>query len=1346
MRRFVNNNFINFPFIPLIFIILTFLQVSSLVVFAEETIATIPVGDSPEIQNNYNNIENNLQNNSIISNDSKSINSQQTSSTTSAFPSSTSSIEFSMFSVLPNNLNFSNSNENIKDSSENLSHESLFFDSKKNNFQFKGTIPSFVGNNILSNNITKNNLVNALVNDLSGEVTRVSSITLEDCDDCFLSTNDGGEVPEGLLKKLNKFLAENPVTVGETTDTVGNVEGLCKLIVENGGISLEQITKILNDAFPGESNDPAIQGIIECIANESIIPIVDTILNLPAEDGNGNPVNQGESTSSTGITFDYSGTSSSDAFDIVGFECRLDSNDIGDWEECNPLEPFENPDTKVYLPGSFSVGHHTFDVRAYINFGEGPNIYDPEPPRFEWDVIPDTVIESAVDGEDNDLIDDDDPTTTSDSMTFTFVAELDNEPATSEDDIGFVCSLDGEIQDCSSGTFFGTIDYDDLPTGPHTFLVAAYIIDGDIDPTPAIFTWTIVEEDDDDNNPPDDDNNPPDDDNNPSSNNNNPSSPGGSTNVPNEAGGNPNSGGTSPGNAPAGAFPISPITPTAIDPSIPRDITIYQQQYRNAGPINAKYGTQVGNQCILELNNNQTIISENVTQAKANITNAILQQSGQSIEILDLMTIGNTTIATINDCDANVLGNVTTTSPIATEGQFDLYGEIASIAVKDLSNQTKGNKENSNTTTIFNKADKSNTTNNNNSKIGNNLRITTNKTDLSNANTIPTNMKNNESNNSISVTNTKLNITWNQGLPISLSDFTNDTLKNILQNMSDQKINSTLTKETLYNVTFYQFMPLDITRTLLNLTNATLLENGNKILAHQLVNETSRNNTSTANSNITKLSPTSSTEPIDIVIVDTGVSQVHPDLTVYRSLSFVNGTIRIDPESTEDRNGHGSHIAGVINAKDNGYGIVGIAPQDNIRIWSLKVCSDDGVCAISDQLKAIEYITLNADMFDLVNYSIENPYSKLFEKAISESVKAGVPYVVAAGNFAKNATLTTSPASNPDVITVSAIGDSDGKCGGLGPLLDMGRIPDDTFADFSNFGPSIDIAAPGVDIISTYNGTNYGILSGTSMAVPHVTGLAALLKMQNPNASPEELKELIIKSGSSPTSECLENKGIGYFTHDFDDIHEPLLVLPKRMISTETLNLFTDNNISNQTEILKVVNSEQIPANEKTTTKEKGGITEESNKTKSLRDDSKIGVDVITNNNNNNNKNDTKTNSTKQELPTAKVLTTAKPNVTKQEIPTAKPTIEPAKPTATKANVTKQELPITKPTIEPAKPTATKPNVTKQELPTTKPTTKKQQQPSIVENQTNIPTQLLNNMTNVKDDNIMNLALENLVV
>ena len=158
------------------------------------------------------------------------------------------------------------------------------------------------------------------------------------------------------------------------------------------------------------------------------------------------------------------------------------------------------------------------------------------------------------------------------------------------------------------------------------------------------------------------------------------------------------------------------------------------------------------------------------------------------------------------------------------------------------------------------------------------------------------------------------------------------------------------------------------------------------------------------------------------------------------------------------------------------------------------------------------------------------------------------------GTFGKNATLTTSPASNPDVITVSAIGDSDGKCGGLGPLLDRGTMMDDTFANFSNFGPSIDVAAPGVDILSTFNGTAYGILTGTSMAVPHVTGLAGYLKTINPNASPDEIREMITKSGSSPAAECQENKGIGYFKGDLDEIPEPLLILPKNLIRDDLIN------------------------------------------------------------------------------------------------------------------------------------------------------------------------------------------------
>ena len=105
---------------------------------------------------------------------------------------------------------------------------------------------------------------------------------------------------------------------------------------------------------------------------------------------------------------------------------------------------------------------------------------------------------------------------------------------------------------------------------------------------------------------------------------------------------------------------------------------------------------------------------------------------------------------------------------------------------------------------------------------------------------------------------------------------------------------------------------------------------------------------------------------------------------------------------------------------------------------------------------------------------------------------------------------TTSPASNPDVITVSAIADSDGKCGGTGPKLNANNATDDTFAPFSNFGPSVSIAAPGVAIFSTYLNGGYAVDSGTSMASPSVAGAAALIKTNSPEFYSERGKENLI--------------------------------------------------------------------------------------------------------------------------------------------------------------------------------------------------------------------------------------------
>jgi hypothetical protein len=274
----------------------------------------------------------------------------------------------------------------------------------------------------------------------------------------------------------------------------------------------------------------------------------------------------------------------------------------------------------------------------------------------------------------------------------------------------------------------------------------------------------------------------------------------------------------------------------------------------------------------------------------------------------------------------------------------------------------------------------------------------------------------------------------------------------------------------------------------------------------------------------------------DIAVLDTGVSLTHPDLNVYRHVIFINGS-----STGDDDIGHGSHVAGIAAAKDNDKGIVGVAP--GARIWAIKVCDSQGECKITDQIKGVEYAIQHANEIDVLNISIENPNSPALNSIINAAIKAGITVVVAAGNSGKDAS-AISPANDPNVLTVSAIADTDGKCGGLGPVVppdfEKKTIPDDTFAYFSNFGPVVKIAAPGVNILSTYNGTGYAVDSGTSMATPYVSGAAALYKALHPNAMPSEVTAAILKSGSIKDTAC-DREAHGYFGGDLDKIPEPLL-------------------------------------------------------------------------------------------------------------------------------------------------------------------------------------------------------------
>lgn len=283
---------------------------------------------------------------------------------------------------------------------------------------------------------------------------------------------------------------------------------------------------------------------------------------------------------------------------------------------------------------------------------------------------------------------------------------------------------------------------------------------------------------------------------------------------------------------------------------------------------------------------------------------------------------------------------------------------------------------------------------------------------------------------------------------------------------------------------------------------------------------------------------------IGIAIIDTGIWLSHVDLNAKAGKNCTTA------KSSNDDNGHGTHVTGIAAAKTNdNKGVRGVAP--NAVSWAVKVLNLNGSGFLSWVLCGVDWVTANAagKGIKVANMSLGfSGTSSALNTAIANSVKAGVTYAVAAGNSATDAS-TFSPANHPDVITVSAIGDSDGKCGGAGAATSNG--PDDKFASFSNFGSLIELAAPGVDILSTWKGDKnnsgglYATASGTSMAAPHVAGAAAQYKASNPGASPAAVRSALIAAGTaqSPVTCTPDATGRerGGFSGDPDGIPEPLV-------------------------------------------------------------------------------------------------------------------------------------------------------------------------------------------------------------
>jgi subtilisin len=267
---------------------------------------------------------------------------------------------------------------------------------------------------------------------------------------------------------------------------------------------------------------------------------------------------------------------------------------------------------------------------------------------------------------------------------------------------------------------------------------------------------------------------------------------------------------------------------------------------------------------------------------------------------------------------------------------------------------------------------------------------------------------------------------------------------------------------------------------------------------------------------------------VDVAVIDTGIDLKHPDLAG----NIVGGTncSQGGPKNYDDGNGHGTHVAGIIAALDNGVGVVGVAPD--AKLWSVRVLNDQGSGLWSEVICGIDFVDSKSPAkggpIEVANMSLGgwgsddgncgNTNADALHQAICRAVSDGVTFVVAAGNAGVDLSQSTTfvPASYDEVIAVSALADSNGApCGG-GTATHYG--PDDTFASFSNYATSVAdlnhlVGAPGVNIYSTYKGEGYATLSGTSMASPHVAGSAALYITAHPGASPAVVRDALKAMG-----------------------------------------------------------------------------------------------------------------------------------------------------------------------------------------------------------------------------------------
>lgn len=274
------------------------------------------------------------------------------------------------------------------------------------------------------------------------------------------------------------------------------------------------------------------------------------------------------------------------------------------------------------------------------------------------------------------------------------------------------------------------------------------------------------------------------------------------------------------------------------------------------------------------------------------------------------------------------------------------------------------------------------------------------------------------------------------------------------------------------------------------------------------------------------LTATSGGRDVNVAVLDTGVLKSHLDLKnrVSQCKDFTAIKQPIVNDKCEDKNGHGTHVTGIIAADGgiDGKGVYGVAPEANI--FAYKVCGTNGSCWSDDIAFAIKTATDNGA--NIINMSLgSDSESSLIADAISYAVDKNVLVVAAAGNDGPDVGSIDYPGANPSVMAVGAFDVAFGMADWSSRGINSTTTP------FVVQEKDVEFAAPGVIVESTWNSGGYVILSGTSMATPHVSGLAAKL-WQKDAVDPDSATRDLLHTFSQDLSPAGDDNASGFgFPH-----------------------------------------------------------------------------------------------------------------------------------------------------------------------------------------------------------------------